>query len=137
VTSTNTTTATQARVLALLRGGCVWSRDELAERLADEVQLVGDGVLAEQVPQAVDQLVAGGLAHPIDKSLLAISRKGERGEAAADPDDAGALQVSSESAGTGILEPVNDRENRIIGGAEDLDLDPFSAGARQEQAGSA
>jgi hypothetical protein len=118
----------QARLLALMRDGRVWGREELAERLADETQL-GAPALAGTVSEAVDALIEAGLAHRIlGEELVAASWRGMRGSAADAPDDAGGLQVSQDASGAGVLEAVNDPD-RFRGGAEGLSgrLEPVSA----------
>ena len=59
--------AMQARVLGILRDGRVWAREELAERLADEVGREATAL----VPKAVERLIAAGLAHRVSDDLVA------------------------------------------------------------------
>jgi hypothetical protein len=120
------TTATQARLLGILRDprGLLWSREALAERLAEE----GAPAPAEAVPEAVERLIEAGRAQRVNE-LVAVSWRGMHGDAAADPDLAGALLLSEDASGAGVLEPVNDPD-RFRGGAEGLPgrLEPISAG---------
>ena len=115
---TQATQAMQARVLGILRDGRVWAREELAERLADEVGREATAL----VPKAVERLIAAGLAHRVSDDLVAASWRGMRGAAAGNPDAAGTLRVSESASGVGVVEPVNDPESpdRLRGGAEDL-----------------
>jgi hypothetical protein len=115
---TQATQAMQARVLGILRDGRVWGREELAERLADEVGREATALL----PKAVERLIGAGLAHRVSDDLVAASWRGMRGAAAGNPDAAGTLRVSESASGVGVVEPVNDPESpdRLRGGAEDL-----------------
>ena len=117
-TVTQATQAMEARVLGILRDGRVWGREELAERLADEVGREATALL----PKAVERLIGAGLAHRVSDDLVAASWRGMRGAAAGNPDAAGTLRVSESASGVGVVEPVNDPESpdRLRGGAEDL-----------------
>jgi hypothetical protein len=116
--------AMQARVLGILRDGRVWAREELAERLADEVGREATAL----VPKAVERLIAAGLAHRVSDDLVAASWRGMHGAAAGSPD--GTLRVSESANAVGVVEPVNDPEapDRLRGGAEDLPGKLISAG---------
>jgi hypothetical protein len=124
-----TTTDTQALpawLLALMREAPLWSRAELTERLAEE-ELAPAPV--EAVPEAIDALIGQGLAHRVNEELVALSWRGRRVAASDAPGQDGALQVSGDASGPGVVEPVNDPD-RFRGGGEGLPgrLEPISAG---------
>jgi hypothetical protein len=118
----------QARLLGLLRDGRVWGREELADRLAEEVERPVPALTG--VSEALDALIEAGLAHRVlGEELVAASWRGMHGEAAADPGQDGALQVSENASGPGVLEAV-ESPDRFKGGAEGLPsrLEPIGAG---------
>jgi hypothetical protein len=124
--TTTSTTDVQARLLVILRDppGLQWSREDLIERLAEQ----GDPASAVEVVDAVQHLIGAGLAHRVNKELVAVSWRGTNVAAAADPDATGALRVAESTGGVGYAEPVNSPD-LLRGGAENLPerLEPISA----------
>jgi hypothetical protein len=108
------TTALQTQLLNKLRSDrAVWSCEELAIAVADDLGEPSSEAPAATVSEALEALVEGGLVHSLGEGLLCVSRRG----LAADPGGA-ALEVPSEG-GIGVFnEQADGRELR--GGAEGI-----------------
>jgi hypothetical protein len=114
-------TALQARVLGVLVDGRVWSRDELAEQLAEDVEACTPDFGAT-LSRTIDGLVEAGLAHRVNRELIAASRLGMLARQGVDPGDGQALRVPDSGDGVGVVERVDDPDagDRLAGGAEGL-----------------
>jgi hypothetical protein len=132
-TVTTSSTGLQGRLLGILvSDGRVWSHEELAERLADEAE-TGRDFGGGTVTQALDALIAGGLAHRVSRDLVTASRLGMRSGEGVDPGDGAVLQVpASSDGGVGVVELSNDPDatDRLCGGAENLPRGLDVVGAR-------
>jgi hypothetical protein len=115
--------ALQARALGILTAdGCVWSRAELAEQLAEEVES-GLPDFSVTVAQALDALVGEGLAHRVNDELVAATRRGRAARRlGVDPGEGQALRVPESGGSVGVVETINDPDatDRLDGGAEHL-----------------
>src|ERR1039458_9792586 len=107
-TPTTSTTALKARLLGLLRDGRTWSREELAEQIAqeDEPSLP---MRDASVLQALDAMHKARLIHRISgKELVAAASRGMRGKVADPGDGEGALRVPQDTDGLGVLQTLTD-----------------------------
>jgi len=108
------TTAMQSQLLDQLRAETrVWSVNELAEAMAQELGEPSAEAPAATVEAAVEALVEGGLVHSLGEGLVSVSRRG----LLADPGGA-ALEVPSEGVVGVFSEQADGRELR--GGAEGI-----------------
>jgi hypothetical protein len=111
------TTALQTQLLNKLRSDrAVWSCEELAIAVADDLGEPSSEAPAATVSEALETLVEGGLVHSLGEGLLCVSRRG----LAADPGGA-ALEVPSEggSGRVGVFDQAP-AERELAGGAEGL-----------------
>jgi hypothetical protein len=108
------TTALQTQLLNKLRSDrAVWSCEELAIAVADDLGEPSSEAPAATVSEALEALVEGGLVHSLGEGLLCVSRRG----LAADPGGA-ALETPPEGSIGVFNEQADGRELR--GGAEGI-----------------
>jgi hypothetical protein len=91
-------TAMQARLLDILRDGYVWHREDLADRLADEVEHSAPA-LAGSVSEAIERLVEAKHAMRVGEDAVVVRWRGRRGAASDAPDGAGALLLAEDANG--------------------------------------
>jgi hypothetical protein len=111
-TSENTT-AMQSQLLDQLRAETrVWSVNELAEAVAEELGEPSSEAPATKLEAAVEGLVEGGLVHSLGDGLVSISRRG----LIADP---GGATLEPSEGGIGVFNVQADGRE-LLGGAENL-----------------
>jgi hypothetical protein len=109
------TTAMQSQMLEQLRADRrVWSREELAVAVAEELGEPSSEAPAAMVTEALEALVEGGLVHSLGEGLVSVSRRG----LLADP--GGAAVETSPGGGIGVFSAGAEDVALLRGGAENM-----------------